>query len=166
MFNDKNGYTLRVAVIGGLFHYFVSFKESGSAELREIKVSRPVYLEFRRFAREEHNQDRWNRRHIERSELTDQSLYDRALQKPKSVEDSALDNLWGEQLAWALAELPETMRRRFILYHDFGLTYDQIAEVEGCRRQPVMRSVSRAEEKIRKKFQEQGYVFGSECPNI
>ena len=63
-----------------------------------------------------------------------------------------LDNLRDKRLVEAIAELPEMLKRRFLLYREFGLTYDQIAEIEGCKRQPVMRSVARAEEKIREKL--------------
>jgi len=58
-----------------------------------------------------------------------------------------------------MAELPATQRRRFILYHEFGLTYEQIAEMEGCSKVSAFRSVSRAEEKIKdelRNFKNQG----------
>jgi len=153
MFQNMNPYTLRTQEVEGIVRYFVAFKD-GQGLLREIEVSRPIYLEFQRFAKQEHNQDRQDRRHMERSDLTDQSLYDRALHKPKSVEDTVLDNMRAERLAEVIAELPEIQRRRFVLYHEFGLTYDQIAKMEGCKRQPIIRSVSRAEEKIRESFKE------------
>jgi RNA polymerase sigma-70 factor (ECF subfamily) len=71
------------------------------------------------------------------------------LQKPKSVEDAAFDSLRNEKLRQAIQELPEIQRRRFVLYHEFGLTYEQIAEMEGCSKVSVFRSVDRAEDKIR-----------------
>lgn len=166
MFQNENSYTLRIDVMEGGFRYFVLFRDKNSGIRCEVEVSHSIYLEFQRSAREEHSQARRDRRHIEQSELTDQSLYDRAMYKPKSVEDTVLDNLQAERLAQVIAELPETMRRRISLYHNLGLTYEQIAEREGCKRQPVMRSIARGEEKIRNKFQKEGYVFGSKCPNI
>ena len=63
-----------------------------------------------------------------------------------------LDGLRDKQLAQAIAELPEVQRRRFVLYYEHELTYDQIATMEGCKRQPVIRSVARAEEKIRERL--------------
>ena len=151
MSNYTSTYALRVEEIQGITHYFIAFKD-GRGLFRETEVSRPVYLEFQRSAREEQNQARWSRRHIEQSELTDQSLYDRALHKPKALEEVVLDNLCNERLAQTVAMLSETMRRRFVLYHDFGLTYQQIAEMEGCTKMPVKRSIDRAEEKIRENF--------------
>ena len=151
MFDNKNEYTSRIERIGGLRHYVLCFKD-GQGLLHEVEVPRAVYLEFLRFAREEHNQSRWNRRYIEQSDLTDQSLYDRARHKPKSVDDTVLDRLRDEQLAEAIAKLPETQKRRFTLYHEFELTYTQIAEAEGCSKVAVKYSVDRAEEKIRRIF--------------
>ena len=46
-------------------------------------------------------------------------------------------------------ELPEVQRRRFRLYFDYGLTYEQIGKIEGCSKMPVKRSIDRAIEKIR-----------------
>ena len=52
----------------------------------------------------------------------------------------------------SIQELPELQRRRFVLHHEFGLTYEQIAEMEGRRKSAVCESVLRAEEKIREKI--------------
>lgn len=50
------------------------------------------------------------------------------------------------------SELPEVQRRRFRLYFDYGLTYEQIGKIEGCSKMPVKRSIDRAIEKIREKI--------------
>lgn len=151
MFANVNPYTLRTEVTEGITRYFVSFQD-GQAVLRETEVSRPIYLEFLRFVKAERNLRRWDERHTEQSDLTDESLYDRALHKPKSVEDAAFDSLRSEKLWQAIQELPEPQRRRFVLHHEFGLTYEQIAEMESCSKVSVFRSVGRAEEKIREKL--------------
>jgi len=148
MFDNTNHYTLRTEVVEGITRYYVSFTD-GQAMPREIEVSRPVYLEFLRFIKIERNLRRWDERHTEQSGLTDEMLYKRALYPQKSVEDTAFDSLRNEQLRLAVQHLPEIQRRRFVLYHEFGLTYEQIAEMEGCKRQPITRSIERAREKIR-----------------
>ena len=149
MFDNKNLYTLHTEVIEGIPHYYVSFTDEQAIH-RKTEVSRPVYLEFLRFIKTERNLRRWDERHTEQSELSDETLYNRALQTPKSVEDTILDSLRNEQLWLAIKELPEIQRRRFLLYHEFGLTYEQIAEIEGCSKVSAFRSVNRAEEKIKK----------------
>ena len=151
MFNNANPYTLRTEAAEGMTRYFISFMD-GQTILRETEVSRPVYLEFLRFVKTERNLRRWDERHTEQSDLTDESLYDRALHKPKSVEDAAFDSLRNEKLRLAIQDLPEIQRRRFVLYHEFGLTYEQIAEMEGRRKSAICESVLRAEEKIREKI--------------
>lgn len=148
MFDNANPYTLRKEESEGIIRYFISF-EDGQAISRETEVSHPVYLEFCRFVKQERNLRRSDERHTEQSELTDETLYSRAVSLPKAVDEIAFDNLRSERLRQAIAELPEIQRRRFVLYHEFGLTYEQIAEMEGCKRQPVTRSIERAEEKIR-----------------
>jgi len=148
MFDNSSPYILRTEIIDGITHYFVSFKD-GQAILRETEVSRPVYLEFCRFVKRERNLRRSDERHIEQSELTDESLYCRAACPPKAVDEMVFDSMRDERLRQAIAELPEIQRRRFVLYHEFGLTYEQIADMEGCTKMPVKRSVDRAGEKIR-----------------
>ena len=67
-----------------------------------------------------------------------------------------MENLWNEKLKHAISELPETMRRRFILYHDYGLTLKQIGEAEGCSFQVIARSIKSAENKIKNFFENWG----------
>ena len=140
MFDNSNLYTLRTEIAEGITHYYVSFKD-GQAILRETEVSRPVYLEFLRFVKLERNLRRWDERHLEQSELIDETLYARAANTPKRVDETVFDSLRDERLRQAVAELPETQRLRFVLYHEFGLTYEQIAEMEGCTKMPVKRSI-------------------------
>ena len=148
MFNNENPYTLRTEIVEGITRYYVSFTD-GQAIHRETEVSRPVYLEFLRFAKIERSLRHWDERHREHSELTDETLLSRALNVPKSLEDTVFDSLRNEQLRLAIQQLPEIQRRRFVLYHEFGLTYEQIAEIEGCTKMAVKFSIDRAKEKVR-----------------
>lgn len=91
----------------------------------------------------------WDR-HYEHSELTEISLYNRAVSPPESVEEAVFRNLRYETLHRAIKQLPEVQRRRLILYYFMGLTYAQIAEKEGCTFQAVGKSISAAEKKIEK----------------
>ena len=151
MFDNSNPYTLHTEIVEGITHYYISFAD-GQAIHRKIEVSRPVYLEFLRFVKTERNLRRWDERHKEQSELTDETLYNRALHPPKSVEDTTFDSLRNEQLRLAIQELPEIQRRRFILHHEFGLTYEQIAEMEGCSNVAVKYTIDKAKTAIAKKI--------------
>ena len=147
MFNNENPYTLRTEIVEGITHYFVSFTD-GQAIHRETEVSRPVYLEFLRFVKIERNLRRWDERYTEQSDLTDETLYERAFLPPKSIEETVFDSLRNERLRLAIQRLPELQRRRFVLYHEFGLTYEQIAEMEGCTKRAVKFSVDLAKKKV------------------
>ena len=148
MFDNTNPYALRTEIVGGITHYYISFSD-GEGIHRETEVSRPVYLEFLRFIKIERNLRRWDERHTEQSELTDEMLYARALNPAKSTEESAFDSMLNEQIRLVIQGLPEIQRRRFVLHHEFGLTYEQIAEIEGCKKQSICESIIRAEEKIK-----------------
>ncbi|MGI5849500.1 MAG: RNA polymerase sigma factor [Christensenellales bacterium] len=67
-----------------------------------------------------------------------------------------VDSQQNERLRKAITELPEVQRRRFILYHEFGLTYGQIAEMEGCSFQAIAKSIKAAGNKIKELFNKQG----------
>jgi RNA polymerase sigma-70 factor (ECF subfamily) len=158
MFDNTNHYTLRTEIAGGITRYYVSFAD-GQAFHRETEVSRPVYLEFLRFVKTERNLRRWDERHIEQSDLTDETLCRRALNPPKSVEETIFDSQRDEHLRRAVAKLTEIQRRRFVLYHEFGLTYEQIGKMEGCSVTSVFRAINRSEQKIRdamKLFENEG----------
>ena len=96
-------------------------------------------------------------RHYEQSELTEASLYDRAMHRPATVEESALQSMEYAQLHRAISELPEIQKRRLILYYFQGLTYEQIAEMEGCTKRAVKFSVDIAVEKLKKFFRKRMY---------
>ena len=91
-------------------------------------------------------------RHYEQSELTEGSLYERAVNRPDTVEESAMRRMEYQQLHKAISELPETQRRRLCLYYFEGLTYEQIAGIEGCTKRAVKFSVDIAVEKLKKFF--------------
>jgi len=151
MFDNTNPYTLRTEIVEGITHYYVSFTD-GQAILREIEVSRPVYLEFQRFIKQERNLRRSDERHMEEFELTDEMLHNHALNSQKSVEDEFFDSQRDERLWQAIMALPEIQRRRFILYYEFGLTYEQIARMEGRNLSSVFESIQRAESKVKEKI--------------
>ena len=151
MFDNKNPYALRAEEIRGVLHHYVSF-EDGQGVLHETEVSEAVYLEFLQFAKQGRNLRRWDERHREQSELSDEALYIRAAHAPKSLEDTTLDRLRGEHLREVIAQLPELQRRRFVLYYERGLTYAQIAEQEGCTKRAVKFSVDLAEGSLREKL--------------
>ena len=88
-------------------------------------------------------------RHIEQSEQTDESLNARAAVKPTPVEDEVIHDIRDKELHTVIMSLPEVQRRRVILYYFSGLTYEQIAEMEGCTKRAVKFSVDIAIKKLK-----------------
>ncbi len=131
--------------------HFLSFQD-GQGVLRELQITKELFEVLNRFELDDLSiLNEWDR-HIEHFEQTEQSLNRRAFFKAESVEETVLRNLQYEQLHNAILELPETQRRRLILYYFQGLTYEQIAEMEGCTHPAIIKSVSSALEKIKKIF--------------
>ena len=148
VFDNTNPYTIRFEETDGKKHYFVAFTD-GQGNFRETEVSEVVYKEFCNFIKRERNLRRSDERHLEQSELTEETLCRRAVHKPKPVDEAINDKLRTERLNQAIMELPEIQRRRFMLHFDLGLTYEQIGAIEGCTKMPIKRSIDRAIEKIR-----------------
>ena len=148
MFDNTNPYTIRIEETNGQKRYFVAFID-GQGIFRESEVSYEVYTQFCRFVKCERNLRRSDERHLEQSELTEETLCRRAVHKPKPVDDAVNDNIRMERLNRAIIELPEIQKRRFMLHFDLGLTYEQIGAMEGCTKMPIKRSIDRAIEKIR-----------------
>lgn len=135
--------------------YFISFKD-GQGAPHKIGITKTLYNLFD--ASELRDLSYLNEvdRHIEQSELTEAALNRRAFSMQKSTEESALTSIENEMLHRAIAGLPETQRRRLVLYYFGELTYEQIATMEGCTFQAVAKSVVAAEKIIKKFFDQQG----------
>ena len=151
-FMDKV-YTLRTEVRGdGKTAYFISFTD-GQDEFYDLEVSEPFFMEFRQMERKNRNLQQSDWRHQEASDLWDETLYNWAFRVPKSVEELIFDAEQRELLNKAIAALPTTQRRRFLLYHEYNFNYRQIGEMEHCRPQSIRHSVIRAREKIKAKIE-------------
>ena len=120
--------------------HILSFRD-GQGVLQEITIDRELFELLDRFELDDLSFLNEVDRHYEHSELTEISLYNRASALPESVEDAVLRNLQYEALYNAIWKLPEAQRRRLILYYFGGLTYAQIADMEGCKYQTVQESI-------------------------
>ena len=151
MDNKFDTYTLRTEVADDITRYFVCFKD-GQGVFHETEVSLLVYSAFCQFVKVERNLQRSDERHIEQSDLSDELLSKRAVHPQKNIEDIISDAEQADALQAAIAELPETQRRRFVLYYYSELTYKQIAEMEGCSHVAVTHSLEKAKAAIEKRI--------------
>ena len=129
--------------------YYLSFVDSEGVK-QCIEVSKALFDTFDRFELDDLSFLNEVDKHYEHSELTDASLNARAAIEPESVEEIAMQHLQNERLHHGIAALPEKQRQRLILYYFGGLTYEQIAEVEGCQHQTVQESVCAALKNLKK----------------
>lgn len=128
---------------------FLSFRD-GQGVFRKIEIDTEVFNAFDRFELDDLSiLNEWDR-HYEHSELTESSLHTRAATLPESVEETVMRNLQHEALYEAIRKLPEVQRHRLVLYYFEGLTYSQIAEMEGCKYQTVQESIYAALKKLKK----------------
>jgi len=122
----------------------------GNGKEHSVIVSEAIYNVIDELAKQDIRLAHQIERHNEYSELTDESLYERAFEKPKSLEDTVLDSLFVEQVLSIIKTLPSVQAKRFVLRNILGLTYPEIAQLEGCSARAAKESVDRAIEKIRK----------------
>lgn len=132
--------------------YYLSFSD-GQGMRYEMEIQKELFDMLNQFELDDLSVlNEWDR-HIEHFEQTEQTLNRRAYYKAESVEDAVLRNIEYERLHRAISELPETQRRRLTLYYFQGLTYEQIAEMEGCTKRAIKFSVDIAIEKLKKFFE-------------
>lgn len=129
-------------------HHWLSFTD-GQGFSHQFEINPDVFVQLNAFELEDISYFNEVDRHYEQSELTDSSLNERAVHTPESVEDKVTRNLRNEQLHTAICQLPYIQRRRLILYYFFDLTYEQIAEIEGCSHPAVIKSVNTALKKLK-----------------
>lgn len=128
--------------------HYISFRD-GQGVLRELQITKELFEVLNRFELDDISiLNEWDR-HIEHFEQTEQSLNRRAFFKAESVEETVLRSIEYERLHRAITQLPETQRRRLMLYYFEGLTYEQIAGLEGCTIMPVKRSIDSAIKKLK-----------------
>ena len=77
-------------------------------------------------------------------------MTERIAKPPRSLEESVA--LTADMQA-GMATLSDTQQRRFLLHYDHGLSYEQIARIEGCSERAVKYSVSAARELLKKFFE-------------
>lgn len=131
--------------------YSLSFND-GQGVHQQFKIDKALYDVFDRFELEDLVVLNEFDRHTEHSELTEETLNMRALDKPKNVEEIVCEQICNKQLYAAISILPVAQKRRLLLYYFGGLTYEQIAEMEGCTKMPIKRSIDRAIEQLKEKI--------------
>lgn len=130
-------------------HYFVAFTDS--QKIRQcLEVGKELFDVFNDFELEDLSILNEFDNHYEHSELTEASLNRRAAVPCEAVDETVFRHLESEKLNNALKELPPVQRRRVMLYYLEKRTYQEIADMEGCKYQTIQDSVSAALKKLKK----------------
>lgn len=124
--------------------YYIAFTDC-QGKHQKMEISESLYRAFDDFELEDISHLNQVSRYQEQSELTEVSLHSRAVEVPEPLEEQVYRKLLREKLHKAIGKLPEVQRRRLMLYYFGGYTYQQIAEMEGCKHPAIMKSVAAAE---------------------
>jgi RNA polymerase sigma-70 factor (ECF subfamily) len=143
---DSAGNRLWRETSGNETRYYVTCVDGRGIERTE-EVKAALYLEMLEMAKKEQADSRKRKRHPEES-LMEEEQYEHILNKLPNVEETVIANIRDEHLRQAVLSLPEIQRRRFRLHYEAGLTYEQIAKLEGRKKQTIAESVMASRTKI------------------
>ena len=124
-------------------HYFIQFKDGAGIE-HCLEIEKLLYDLFDEYELDDLSYMNEVDNHYEHSELTEATLIKRAVVRPENVEAAVLSQMESQQLHIAISRLPEIQRRRLTLYYYGELTHQQIADIEGCAREEVTKSIKKA----------------------
>lgn len=129
--------------------YTVVFKDE-HGRLNKIEVEEEIYNALNSFELDDIKSMNEYDRHIEHSEIYEETLYSRALNKLLNLEDYVIQNLINTELYKAINLLSETQRRRLLLYYFYGLKLEDIARIEGTSFQMISKSIKQGIANLKK----------------
>ena len=132
--------------------YYIFFTD-GQGIFHKQEISMELYAAFNIFELDDISQMNKSSRHLEQSELPEESLNHRTAEPLEPVDDFVFRRIVHEELHKAIAQLPAIQRRRLLLYYFGGYTYGKIAEMEGCKHSAIIKSVEAAKNKLKKALQ-------------
>ena len=145
--DKSNPYTLTIENNA----YYISFTD-GQGFFHKQEISIELYAAFNSFELDDISQMNEASRHLTESDTGEELLGHRIADPSESVEDHVYRKIIHQELHKAIAQLPEIQRRRVLLYYFGGYTFEQIAEMEGCKHPAIIKSVAAAEKNIKKYF--------------
>ena len=89
------------------------------------------------------------KRHADKTELTPYLLNVLANQSMEPLFDLTAKKQETKELRMAIMMLPDTQRRRLLMYYWGNMTYKEIAAIEGCSFQAVEHSISKGHAQLK-----------------
>ena len=120
--------------------YYLKFNDSKN-NLQMVELDIEIYELFNQFELEDISQMHKVDKHIEHSEVYEESIYKRAINKPISVEEQVEYDNDILNLKTAIEQLPETQKRRIKMYYFDNLSLEQISKIEKCSFQAISKSI-------------------------
>ncbi len=128
--------------------YTVEFVDNKGV-INKVEISVDVFQAFDRFELEDISQIHKFRKHIEHSELTENTLHNRMIDTNVNVEDIVENQIMVDELKLAIETLTDTQKKRIKMYYFEDLTLQKIANIEGCSIKNVHKSIEQAKEKLK-----------------
>lgn len=120
--------------------YYLTFKDGRNVQ-QIVELSLDIFEAFNKFELEDISQMHKYDKHIEHSEVYEESLYKRALNKPMTLEEQVEYNDDILNLKKAINRLPNVQKRRIKMYYFDNLSLEQIAIIEECSFQAISKSI-------------------------
>lgn len=143
--DKSNPYTLSVEGDA----YYISFTD-GQGIFHKQEISMNLYAAFSSFELDDISWINEASRHLSELDFGEEPLSHKIADPSEPVEDRVYRRIMYQELHRAIAQLPEIQRRRVLLYYFEGYTYEQIAQMEGCKYPAIIKSVAAAEKNIKK----------------
>ena len=147
--DEENPYEIYTAGINTAHPRFYLFFKGCDGVKRWMEIDRTLFDAFNEFELNDLSFFNEVDRHYEQSDVTEATLNKRAAKPQESVEETISQRIEVDKLHQAIAQLPEKQRRRLVLYYFGELTYEQIADMEGCSHPAVIKSISSALKKLK-----------------
>ena len=129
--------------------YYISFTD-GQGIFHKQEINTDLYAAFNGFELDDISWINEASRHLSEFDFGEEPLSHKTADPSEPVEDHVYRRIIYRELHTAIAQLPAIQRRRVLLYYFGGYTYEQIAEMEGCKHPAIMKSVTAAERNIKK----------------
>ena len=129
--------------------YIVSFKDSHGI-IQKVEISEEIFNALDKFELEDLSEMNEYDNHIEHSEIFENNLNSRAINKSISLEDEVINKCAFEELKKAIDKLPNVQKRRIKKYYFQEKTEREIAEEENATQQSVHIVLKRALENLKK----------------
>ena len=123
--------------------YTITFKDV-KGKFRRVDVNKEIYQAFDRFELDDLSELNEFDNHIEHSEVYENNLNERAMDKPLGVEEIVETTIINEELRKAINSLSEIQKRRIQMYYFDGLTQQEIANKEGTSLRAVQYTLNNA----------------------